>query len=884
MIECGYSLSLGFLPDLAVVSEHLNGGMTRDAHEGSLKVRGQLCQLRDGGVYYQRAPSESGSSRLCQRDPPEPALRRSRPRLQPLLSLPCADLPVMPGPVAEQYADTIVLCTTKAGGLIMSGIRYCRRRAWFTLPLLAGLLCATLAAARSEALASSSATSVSSSATSVSLALAGSAPRVSFIRSTNDFVLANKASEALPATVEVDGSWRSVHWVRKPAQDRYAFRHAVIVYECNSPHLRLSWEWQARAAAGPIEHRVVVKNLSSKEVWLQMIDSLRLDLPAPANKPLRSMYVEKGANTPSAVGTHLDVVTEGYRWTGWSTTYAVPWKGEPREIIPGVLVFDPTGQQQGWYAGIEFSGRVRISIERKGNRLRAVFGLNPNPGPFRTRIEPGGSFVTPTVFLGTFEGGPDGAGNQLRPWVRAVLGNPLTWKDLHYPLTVNNSWGSGTEVDEALALRMIAESKELGLEMFHLDAGWFRAVGDWEPDRKKFPRGLGYISDAAHRAGLRFGLWIDWTQAGLSTAPGALNVNDPKVRDWLITDLPPGWKPRQYKGRTIDIGVPAAERQATRTLNRIIGEDKLDMLEHDGYLVAQGCVRTDHPHAPPDPGTMKIRHDWASDFVLASNSTDVSYHAVRAYYHIYEQLRLEHPGLIFETCNDGGRMVDFGSAAHGDYFSITDTYDPLSNRRAFYDASHLLPPAMLESYVEKWPAPKIENFLYMLRSGMMGWISIMQDTTQWNAQQHEAAREAIALYKEKLRPLIRDAELFHISARPDGVHWDAIEYWDPDRRRGVVYAFRGSIPDEPAHRFMLAGLDGNHRYHLHFEDGSSPDRIASGKELTGAGLEVTLPLPLSSELVFLEDASVGSGPNKDGQRTTNTSRQRAGTLPVASHW
>lgn len=42
-------------------------------------------------------------------------------------------------------------------------------------------------------------------------------------------------------------------------------------------------------------------------------------------------------------------------------------------------------------------------------------------------------------------------------------------------------------------------------------------------------------------------------------------------------------------------------------------------------------------------------------------------------------------------------MIDFGSAAHGGYFSITDTYDPLSNRRACHDASHLLPPAMLET-------------------------------------------------------------------------------------------------------------------------------------------------------------------------------------------
>ena len=35
----------------------------------------------------------------------------------------------------------------------------------------------------------------------------------------------------------------------------------------------------------------------------------------------------------------------------------------------------------------------------------------------------------------------------------------------------------------------------------------------------------------------------------------------------------------------------------------------------------------------------------------ASNSTDVSYHAVRAYYDIHSQMRKQHPGLIFEICN-----------------------------------------------------------------------------------------------------------------------------------------------------------------------------------------------------------------------------------------
>jgi alpha-galactosidase len=228
---------------------------------------------------------------------------------------------------------------------------------------------------------------------------------------------------------------------------------------------------------------------------------------------------------------------------------------------------------------------------------------------------------------------------------------------------------------------------------------------------------------------------------------------------------------------------------------------------------------------------------------------------VRAYYDIYERLRREHPGLLLEICNDGGRMVDFGSAAHGDYFSITDTYDPLSNRRAFYDTSYAMPAAMLESYVEKWPTPRPENFLYMLRSGMMGWITIMLDTTAWTPEQHDAARSAFALYKKDLRPLIRDARLYHVSQRPDGIHWDGMEYWDPARKKGVVFTFRGSIPDEPEHRFVLSGLNPQGHYKLHFEDGSAPDREASGSELLGAGLAVHLQNPLSSELVFLEETA-----------------------------
>src|SRR6202140_3437262 len=408
---------------------------------------------------------------------------------------------------------------------------------------------------------------------------------------------------------------------------------------------------------------------------------------------------------------------------------------------------------------------------------------------------------------------------------------------------------------------MIHDSAALGLEMFHLDAGWFRGVGDWQPDQKKFPHGLQPIADRAHAQGLKFGLWADWTQAGLDNAPESLNARDSKTRGWLTTDLPASWKPEEFKGQPVDIGDPPAKAWAMRETERMVSDYKLDMLEHDGYLVAQGCDASDHPHAPPDPLNKCIYRDAGYVFERSSNSTDVSYHAVRAYYDIQANLRQKHPGLLLEICNDGGRMVDFGSAAHGDYFSITDTYDPLSNRRAFYDASHVLPPAMLEGYVAEWPTARIENFRYLLRSGMLGWFSLMLDTSRWSARQRADARVQFALYKSVLRPLIRAADLYHVSQRPDGVHWDGIEYYSARLGRGVLYAFRGSAPDQSAHRFRLRGLTPGSRYALKFQDqGAAADRVQTGEVLMQQGVGETLKWPLSSELVFFEQVHSGDSP------------------------
>jgi hypothetical protein len=688
--------------------------------------------------------------------------------------------------------------------------------------------------------------------TTVQLKADATAPQVVSLQATGQEPWLNQAAEDLITNAEVDGHSVPLRWKLVLGAGRKDAKRVSFVYETQSPHLQLTWEWNAPAAIGPLEHRIRIENLDTREIWLPLQASFRYDWKVASEQRLEQIYIDKGAGKPSPIGTHEVNLTSGYQWEGKSSTYASD--AEPREIIPWFMVERNGEQGNGWYVGVEFSGRTSLTLARAADALSGTVGLNPKPGPFRTRLQPGATFEAPLVFVGAFTGGRDGLGNVLRPWIRQVLTYPGTWEKPNYPMLVNNSWGSGMAVNEALAKRMIDDSAELGIEMFGLDAGWFRGVGDWYPNPKKFPNGLAPIAEEAHRRGLKFGIWVDWAQAGTNTEPGALNVNDPETRDWLVADTPPGWKPDEFVGRTTDLGLPAAKAHAQSELERMISSYKLDMLEHDGYVVTRNCSRTDHPHAPPPADAVATITGSGVAMPDTSNSTDVSYHAVRSYYEIYSHLRKEYPDLLFEICDDGGRMVDFGSASHGDYFSITDTYDPLSNRRAFYDASQVLPAAMLEDYVEKWPTPRLENFRYMLRSGMMGWLTVMQDTNAWTPEQHAAAKQEFALYKEKLRPFIRDADLYHISERPDGVRWDGIEYYDAQHARGLVYAFRGSAPDPKEHAFRLYGLDSGRQYRLHFQDGSVSDHTESGSKLLSTGLNVALPVPNSSELVFIEEA------------------------------
>jgi hypothetical protein len=97
----------------------------------------------------------------------------------------------------------------------------------------------------------------------------------------------------------VNGQRRELSWHFNRAASMHNAALLRLTYEAADPHLRLSWEWHARAAHGPLEHSIRITNLSRSELWLPLEDSLQYSWRVAADEPLQQLWVEKGAGKPS---------------------------------------------------------------------------------------------------------------------------------------------------------------------------------------------------------------------------------------------------------------------------------------------------------------------------------------------------------------------------------------------------------------------------------------------------------------------------------------------------------------------------------------------------------------------------------------------------------
>jgi alpha-galactosidase len=96
--------------------------------------------------------------------------------------------------------------------------------------------------------------------------------------------------------------------------------------------------------------------------------------------------------------------------------------------------------------------------------------------------------------------------------------------------TVWCSWyGLYTGISEANLLNTLEELGDLPFDVFQIDDGWQKAIGDWT-ENEKFPSGLGALTEKIHATGRKAGLWL---------APLLVDERSELFRqqpDWLLRD------------------------------------------------------------------------------------------------------------------------------------------------------------------------------------------------------------------------------------------------------------------------------------------------------------------------------------------------------------
>jgi hypothetical protein len=203
----------------------------------------------------------------------------------------------------------------------------------------------------------------------------------------------------------------------------------------------------------------------------------------------------------------------------------------------------------------------------------------------------------------------------------------------------------------------------------------------------------------------------------------------------------------------------------------------------------------------------------------------------------------------------------------------SDTYSPLHVRQAFYDSSYAFHPIQIEGHLGsvdgRYRPRGVAGVKYAFRSTSMGAPEWFLDAPNggngiepWTQREKDTLKACVHTYKAKIRPLVRQADLYHIFPRPDGRNWDGIEYYDPTNGKGVVYFFQPS-DRVTTKAVQFKGLDPSRMYRMSFEDGTQPSCVKSAAELMGKGLPVTLKGKQASELILFEavpPTHKGAGP------------------------
>ena len=443
---------------------------------------------------------------------------------------------------------------------------------------------------------------------------------------------------------------------------------------------------------------------------------------------------------------------------------------------------------------------------------RVLLGIHPDT--FQWRLAPGESFQTPETVMVYSESGVGGMSRTFHRLYRTRLAHGY-WRDRTRPLVINNWEATGPLFSEEQLLQIARLGRDLGLDLFVLDDGWFgnrdddhRGLGDWfvPADSRKLPHGIRGLSEQVNALGMRFGLWFE---------PEMINRDSDLFRahpDWIL--CAPGRMPSQGRNQyVLDFSRAEVVEYLYESMYRLLDGGKIDYIKWDMNRYITEC----YSGALPPEKQGEVYHRY-----------------ILGVYALYDRLTTAFPKVLFESCASGGARFDPGLLYYAPQTWTSDDTDAAERMKIQYSTSLVYPISAISAHVSAVPNQQVGRTCRLETRGnvaLFGAFGCELNPDELTEEEKESLRHLVALAK-RYAPLVQKGDFYRLLNPYSGSEcaWMVVS---PDQRNALVGYYRLMVrANEPLRRLPLRGLNESLEYEV------NGNGVYGGDLLTYAGLAI----------------------------------------------
>jgi alpha-galactosidase len=497
-----------------------------------------------------------------------------------------------------------------------------------------------------------------------------------------------------------------------------------------------------------------------------------------------------------------------------------------------------------WYGSIQYSGNWRMDFNQLYDRnVQVTSGIHF--WDTEVSLKAGTSFQSPKFIIGYTDKGSEQAAQNLSSYVRKNVLPAQHRNDLR-PVLYNSWYATEFHVNEEQQLALANVAKDIGVELFVIDDGWFKGrmndragLGDWEVDQTKFPQGLSPLIKKINDMGMDFGIWIE---------PEMVNPDSDLYRahpDWVF-HFPNRKRTEARNQLTLNLAREDVYQYLLKSFTKLLKENNIKF------------IKWDHNRTLSEPG-------WPG--ATADMQREVRIRYIKNLYRLVDELKKQFPDVWFESCSSGGGRADYGMLARMDQAWASDNTDPVSRLFIHHGYLSMLPANTMVSWVthENWYQQA--GLDYKFDVSMSGVLGIGNDLTKWGEAEKTVARQKIAVYKQ-VRPLVQQGIAYRLLS-PYEENRSAVQYVAENGSSAVVFCYnmahylnQSKADTRGSRNIQLKGLRPERRYKIDRpgqEDAAQDKQEYTGDFLMNVGIAWPVNGSYKSQVLVIAEVGTGKG-------------------------